>query len=56
MGRDGLDRGTSRGSIWKDCAECESENTRLGVVDEDCPIICEECGAETEGINGWPAV
>ena len=46
---------TERGSIWKDCAECGSPNTRLGPVDGDCPIICEDCEAETKGINGWSA-
>lgn len=44
------------GSIWMDCAECESTDTRLGPVDEDDPIICNDCGARTEGINGWSAL
>lgn len=43
-------------SIWKDCAECESRNTRLGPVDDGCPIICEDCGAESEGVNGMSAL
>lgn len=41
------------GSVWKDCAECASPNTRIGLVDDDCLVVCEDCGAETEGINGW---
>jgi translation initiation factor 2 beta subunit (eIF-2beta)/eIF-5 len=46
----------SRRSIWKDCAECGSGDTSLGPVDEDCPIECNDCGAQTEGINGWKAL
>lgn len=38
-------------SVWGDCAECESVHTRLGPAEEDCPLVCEECGAHTEGIN-----
>lgn len=45
------DNSMDEGSIWADCAKCESPNTSLGPVDEDCPIICEDCGTETEGIN-----
>lgn len=50
---------SSRGSIWADCAECESGNTHIAPLGEENPIICNDCGARTEGINklgdldGW---
>lgn len=40
---------TSHGSMWADCAECESENTTLGPLLKI--VVCHDCGAETEGIN-----
>lgn len=56
MTNDESERENRQGSIWKDCGECGSTNTKLGPVDEDNPIICIDCGAKTEGINGGAAL
>ena len=51
MTSDECSNGTEQDSIWADCAECESGDTEIGFVDDPNPIICNDCGAETRGIN-----
>lgn len=53
---DSSERESRQESMWADCAECGSGNTSIGWVEDDDPIICNDCDAETEGINkvgGW---
>lgn len=37
----------------KDCSNCESTNTVLAPSESEANVVCEDCGAETEGVNGW---
>lgn len=42
---------SSQDSFWADCADCGSRDTDIAPLGDENPIICNDCGARSEGIN-----